>query len=218
MTKLTEKPNLMCRLFTLFSCVVFVLVLLCNSNYIKTEVRDFISPVLMSSFYDISGGNINSINTEFRNVIKSHGDIVQLELYKFTPENNSNLYGGQVNVAKAIRGPSGGTETRPYIPMVESTDNIRSILMNNVHHDTTETIRSRCLDNFDANKAYACSKYAKIDSLNKSIISIPLVDGTGYHVIGYITIALDQEYTDTEVQSLVNKVRSSVAKIQNLIR
>lgn len=217
MFKLTKKHLCVYRLFTFIMCVIFGLVILFNSNYIKTEVRDILSPVLMSSFYDISGGNIKSINREFKDIINTHEDILQLELYKFTTEINSNLYGGQVNVAKATRGTTNITETREFIPMIESTANIQGILLNNVHHDTSETIRLRCMDKFDVVKDYSCSKYTMINSPNRSIISIPLVDGTGYHVIGYITIAINREYTDIEVQILVNEVRKSVARIQKLM-
>lgn len=217
MFKSAKKHLHVFRLLTFIMCVVFVLVILFNSNYIKTEVRDVLSPVLMSSFYDISGGNIKTINKEFMSLINTHGDIVQLELYKFTSEINSNLYGGQVNVAKATRGTHGITETRSFIPMDESTGNIKGILLNNIHHDTAETIRHRCLDKFDVVKDYSCSKYTMIDSPNKSVISVPLVDGSGYHVIGYITFSMDREYNELEVQSLVNDVRKSIATIQKLM-
>lgn len=217
MFKLSERQIAVGRCLTFILCIIFSLVLLCNGNFIKTEVRDNISPVLFSSFFDISGGNVKSINNEFKDIINSHDDVIQLELYKFTPENNSTLYNGQINVATVSRDRESGYETSPFIPMLSSPDSIREILLNSVHHDTTETISKRCDDQFSAETKYTCSKYIKTGSQSKSIVSIPLVDNTGYHVIGYITIALNTEYSDEMVQSLVNSVRHSVIKIQDLM-
>lgn len=204
------------RLLTFFMCVLFVLVI-SNSNYLKSEVRDLVSPVLMSSFFNISGGNIQLINDEFRDIIHKHGDILQIELYKFTTENNSDLYGGQVNVAKAINGKHQLTDSKPFIPISESAGSVKGILMNNVYHETSERIRHRCTDTFDVVKDYSCGQYAMVDSPSRSVVSIPLVNAGGYRVIGYLTIVLDREYNDKEVQRLVNDVRFSAARVQALI-
>lgn len=217
MLKLTERQTAWGRFFTLISCIIFGIIILFNGNTIKTEVRELATPVLMSTFYDMSGSNVRVVKQMFKTIIKQNSDVLKLELYKFTPEKNSNLYNGQINVVTAVR-KGNENVNKTFIPMVASNDNIREILLNTVHHDTVSTLKTSCESEYISTRFYTCSKYTRVESSAKSIVSIPIVDNTGYKVLGYVTITLKYEYTNDQIQILVNGLQADIRRIQILIK
>ena len=202
MLKLTERQTAVGRFVTLIACIIFGIIILFNGNTIKTEVRDIVSPVLMSTFYDMSGSSVRMVKSMFDLFLEDNPDIINIALYKFTPEKNSDLYNGQINVTASVRL---GHEAKfdAFIPMKESSDNVQEILMNTVHHDTISTVKTSCETEYSSSRFYTCYKYTSFESSVKSIVSIPVVDSSGYRVMGYVTVTLDREYTNNQVQVLV---------------
>lgn len=214
----TEQLSILGRILTIVACLIFGIFVFLNANSIKTTVKQEILPSIMSNMYEVKDSNIKHINTEFRKIISTNKDISTVVLYKFVADKTTSIYTGQINVTTESRnGTKTPNDSTTVVPMVDSTDNIQEILLNQVHYDNIATIQLLCENKFDASQLYSCEKYKTIDTKFKSVVSIPIVNDTDYAVVGYIMITLGSEYNHIQVQNLVNDIRPYLSSIKPLV-
>ncbi|SOK58582.1 hypothetical protein [Yersinia phage fHe-Yen9-04] len=213
-----EKLTILCRLLTIAACFVLGLFVLLNVNKLQSTAQREVFPIIVNNVYNLNPQNVNNINIEFRKMIINYPDITSAVLYKFVSDSRTSMYTGQINVTSETKeGTNLPNDTNP-VSMVDSTNNVQEILLNNVHYDNIASIQLLCENKFDTNKLYSCEKYKKIGSKYKSVISIPIVQDVDVGVIGYVMITLSSEYDNLQVQNLVNGLRPYISSIQPLVK
>lgn len=212
-----EKLSILGRLFTIVACFVLgLLVLFYVNRYIATPAQEAMNPQVVSTMYQQQ--NADYINLEFRKMMLKHPDISSVVLYKFVSDKGSSMYTGQVNITSEASNGEKIPSDNTVVPMVDGTNNIQEILLNNIHYENVATIQLLCENKFDSNQLYSCEKYRKIGSKFKSVVSIPIVQNIDVGVIGYIMITLHSEYDNLQVQDLVNELRPYITSIQPLVK
>lgn len=203
------------RLLSIVACFVLGLFVLLNSNFIQNKVSAGTYPILMSQAYKL---NTESINMEFRKMIIHVPDISSVVLYKFVQGEGTSMYAGQVNITSETSDGTKLPNDSSVVPMVDGTNNIQEILLNNIHYENIATIQLLCENRFDTAQLYSCERYKKIGSKYKSIVSIPIIQNIDVGVVGYVMITLGSEYDNHQVQDLVNKLRPYITNIQPLVK
>lgn len=203
------------RLLSIVACFVLGLFVLLNSNFIQSKVAADTYPILMSQVYNL---NTESINMEFRKMIVHFPDISSVVLYKFVQDKGTSMYTGQINVTSETSDGTKLPNDSTVVPMVDGTNNIQEILLNNVHYENIATIQLLCENRFDTAQLYSCERYKKIGSKYKSIVSIPIIQNIDVGVVGYVMITLGSEYDNLQVQDLVNNLRPYITSIQPLVK
>ena len=204
------------RILSIVACFVLGLFVLMNVNAVHNKAEADVFPIVMSQVHEINK-NSENINIEFRKMMIKVPDISSVVLYKFVPDKGTSMYTGQINVTSETSDGTKLPNDRTVVPMVDSTNNIQEILLNNVHYENISTIQLLCQNQFDAAQQYSCAKYKKIDSKSKSIISIPIIKNIDVGVVGYVMITLGSEYDNLQVQDLVNELRPYISSIQPLV-
>lgn len=204
------------RLLSIVACFVLGLFVLINSNNITVKAEVEGHPILSSQTLETQ--SVESINMEFRKMIVHFPDISSVVLYKFVPDKGTSLYTGQVNVTSETSDGTKLPNDSTVVPMVDGTNNIQEILLNNVHYENIATIQLLCENRFNTAQLYSCERYKKIGSKYKSVVSIPIIQNIDVGVVGYVMITLGSEYDNLQVQDLVNKLRPYIASIQPLVK
>ncbi|AQW88832.1 virion structural protein [Serratia phage BF] len=213
-----EKLTILCRLLTIVACFVLGLFVLLNVNNIQVSAKKEVFPLIVNNVYNIKQQNVDNINIEFRKMIMNHPDITSAVLYKFVSDGSNSMYTGQINVTSETKDGTIIPNDNKTVSMVDSTNNVQEILLNNVHYDNIATIQLLCENKFDTSQMYSCEKYKKIGSKYKSVISIPIVQNIDVGVVGYVMITLSSEYDNLQVQNLVNGLRPYISSIQPLVK
>lgn len=213
-----EKLSIIGRLLTIVACFVLGLFVLFNVNrFMSSPTQENINPPsVVSTIYEQQ--NADYINLEFRKMMLKHPDITSVVLYKFVSDKGSSMYTGQVNITSEASDGQKIPSDDTIVPMVDSTNNIQEILLNNIHYENIAMIQLLCENKFDSNQIYSCEKYKKIGSKFKSVVSIPIVQNIDVGVIGYIMITLRSEYDNLQVQDLVNELRPYISSVQPLVK
>lgn len=212
-----EKLSILGRFLTIVACFVIGLFVLFNVNqYCSSPKQEDINPPAVSTMYQQQ--NSDYINLEFRKMMLKHPDITSVVLYKFVSDKGSALYTGQVNITSETSDGQKLPTDDTIVPMVDGTNNIQEILLNNIHYENITTIQLLCENKFDSNQLYSCEKYKQIGSKFKSVVSIPIVQNIDVGVIGYIMITLRSEYDNLQVQNLVNELRPYITSVQPLVK
>ncbi|AFC21755.1 virion structural protein [Cronobacter phage vB_CsaM_GAP32] len=211
-----RKGNLILkRLLSIVACFVLGLFVLINCNNITVKAEIEGQTILNTQAYN---QNVESINMEFRKMMLHVPDISSIVLYKFIPDKGTSLYTGQLNVTSETSDGTKLPNDSTVVPMVDGTNNIQEILLNNVHYENIATIQLLCENRFDTAQLYSCERYKKIGSKYKSVVSIPIVQNIDVGVVGYVMITLGSEYDNLQVQNLVNKLRPYISSIQPLVK
>lgn len=212
-----EKLSFLERILSVVACFVLGLFVLFNANLLSDKALANAIPVAMGQVYEETQ-NAEAINLEFRKMMLKNPDISSVVLYKFVRDKGTSMYTGQINVTSETSDGTKLPNDSKIVPMVDGTNNIQEILLNNIHYENISTIQLLCENRFDTAQFYSCEKYKRIGSKYKSIISIPIIQNINVGVVGYVLITLGSEYDNLEVQDLVNELRPNIASIQPLVK
>ncbi len=218
MSNRKEKLSLITKLLAVVACLVLSFFVLFNANFINKQAESELSPVIMKNVAAVDQNRTDSINMEFKRMMLKYPDISSVVLYKFVRDKGTSMYAGQINVTSETRDGSIIPKDNSVVPMIDGTNNVQEILLNNVHYENTSTIELLCEGRFDTTQAYSCEKYKRIGNQYKSVVSVPIVQNIDVGVIGYVMITLGSEYDNLQVQSLVNNIRPYLANIQLLAK
>lgn len=212
-----EKLTLLGKFITIIMCLFLGIMVLLNVNSITKKEEQSVFPIITNATYDIKQQNVENINLEFRKMMIKHPDINSIILYKFVPDKGTSIYTGQLNITSESKDGKQIPTDDTIVPMIDGTNNIQEILLNNVHYENISTIQLLCENKFDTTQLYSCEKYKNIGSKFKSVIFIPIVRNIDVGVVGYIMVTLSSEYDNIQVQDLVNGLRPYITIIQPLI-
>lgn len=214
-----QQLSIVGKLLTMVACFVLGLFILFNMDNIHRKTESEISPVIMKNIAGVTSQNTDVINMEFRKMMIKFPDISSVVLYKFVSDKGTKMYTGQISItSETSNGKKIPSDTDNVTPMVDGTNNIQEILLNNVHYENIATIQLLCENRFDTTQPYSCERYKRNGTTYKSIVSIPIVQDVDVGVIGYVMITLGNEYDNLEVQNLVNSLRPNLASIQVLAK
>jgi hypothetical protein len=211
-----QQLSIVGKLLTMVACFVLGVFVLFNMDYIHKKTESEMSPIIMKSLATVNVQNKSIINMEFRKMMIKFPDISSVVLYKFVSDKGTKMYNGQISVTSETRDGRMLPSDDNVTPMVDGTNNIQEILLNNVHYENIATIQLLCETRYDVTQPYSCERYKRNGAIYKSIISIPIVQDVDIGVIGYVMITLGNEYDNLEVQNLVNSLRPNISSIQVL--
>jgi hypothetical protein len=206
------------KMLTLVACFVLGLFILFNMDAIHRKTEAEVAPAIMKNMSSVNQQNTEVINMEFKKMMMKFPDISSVVLYKFVSDKGTKMYTGQINITSETNDGTKLPNDSTVVPMVDGTNNIQEILLNNVHYENIATIQLLCETRYDNTQPYSCERYKRNGETYKSIVSIPIVQNIDIGVIGYVMITLGSEYDNLQVQNLVNGLRPNLANVQILAK
>lgn len=212
-----DKDRLSClmRISTLIICLLLGTFIFTNRFTFKEVIQENVFPVVADVFYGASEQELISITLE--RMMDKNIQITSAVVYGFIPDEKTAIYKNQKVIATQSRfdlyGPPIG-----LLEDISTNRNVQNILLNKIQYDNTKTIQILCESLFDINHVYSCDKYKTIGLSNKSVVSIPVLDTNTYGVLGYVVITLDDEYSNIDIQNLVNNSKPYIQRLEKIIK
>lgn len=202
------------RFFTAVACFIFGIVIVLNSNTIKSKISEHVMPMVHEQIASTDKNNILYVNKVFSNIIKDKPDVSTIVLYKFVPDDSSSMFKGQLGLT--IKDRDGKTSMNPDLyTMSNNKQALQEILLNKVHYENISSSKKECREFYNSKLNYDCLKFDNLHETYKTVVTIPLVDSNGYKVIGYVLFVLDKQYDNIQVQKIVNDIRPHLSGVQS---
>lgn len=222
MKKCSHKTLCLLRILTFIVFLIIGFTVIINTQHISSVLNELISEHMLDNESNLTTGDIYNINAELKSFLRQSPHVSTIVLYKFIPDKQTNLYKGQIAVASETRVKEeyDSVSNLHYdVPNVDSRRNkiIQDILLNKIHYDVISTFQYRCDNILEFAEMYNCSKPYIMNQDYKSLITIPIRDSSTYNVVGYVVVLLNVEYTNDDVQDLVNKIKPHLQMVQLII-
>lgn len=219
MKKCSNKALCFLRITTFIVFLIIGFVVVINTNNISTVINSIITEHLLINESNLTNGDMLHINAELKSFLRHSSDVSTIVLYKFIPDEKTKLYKGQIAVASEtnIEGNTDSVSNLHYgIPAIDSRRNkiIQDILLNKIHYDVISTFQFRCDNILEFTEIYKCPNPFIMSEEYKSLVTIPIRDPSTFSVIGYVVVLLNIEYTNDDVQDLVNTIRPHLEMVQ----
>ena len=193
------------RFITCILCCIIVLLCTDSTEYVnKPPDSEYITNQYKSN-----------VEVELKRILLKNDDITSASVFKFTT-GDSDIYTGQVKVGSVSKDGHEIKDEHLINPMVDSTNSVQNILLNNVNYENTKTIKLLCEDKFSTSSLFSCERYKQISQNYKSIISIPIVKDVNTGVTGYVMLTLRSEYSHRQVQEIVNRLQDNIKNIEKI--
>lgn len=212
MLNCTNKKSPLGRLLTLVSCFLFVLVLVLNFNSIKSTVSDSVIPTVQKHV-DRESYEIGKINTLFRNIIKENVSVSNVLLFKFIQDDKSHYLKGHYGVTMVDRDGHTNLNMRIF-SLIDDNIFMQEIMLNKVHYENVNANINQCINFYKVGTQYFCDEFQNVGQRYKTLITVPVMANDGYSVIGYVMVVLYGKHDNTEVESVVNQLRTQLVEVQ----
>lgn len=205
------------RFFTFVCCAILGVFLFWNADTIEKKIAATVVPYIhehiMSGSYEV-----NKINASFVKILNSQKDVRTVVLYRFIPDDNTNMYKGQVGVAIQDRDGNRRSMEPELYTLSSSKSAYQEIMLNKVHFENIFSLRSECPQFYNRDELFDCSNVKQTRHQHQTVVTIPVVDHAGYKVIGYIMLTVDKKYTETEIKAMVNNIKPYIKDIPDSIK
>lgn len=213
-----KQIKILSRVLVFFMCTVFGALVYMNSINIQVVADDVLVPY-SNEPYMVPKGNVKEINNQFGQIINSTPTVSTILLYKFVANSETSIYSGRLSITSKSRdGSDFITRFKKYwLPMQGNTDKLQSLLLNNTHYETVETINKSCAIKSSKDSVSDCDEYKYIKKQYKAVLSMPIYDASDYSVKGYITFMLTKELSTDEQVLFINSMAPYLHKVAKLV-
>lgn len=204
------------RVFIVCSCISLSVLLFLNRSQIENRITVTVIPSIEKHFFK-SSFELDKVNDSFVNILANHSDISTLVLYKFVPDEDTQMYKGQIGLA--LRDRSGARRLRTDMYTLDRSDRAyQEIFLNKVHYETIVGSKLECSLYYDNTKDYSCEDVKHIRYTYNTIITIPILDKKKYEVAGYVMITTNRTFNQHEVENLINEIRPQLIDFDDSIQ
>lgn len=121
------------RVFAVCACMSLGLVVFLNKSHIEDKLTNNIIPLLEKTFFK-SSYELEQINIAFERIIEEESDINTIVLYKFIPDEYTQMHKGQIGLA--LRDRSGIRRIRTDMYTLDRSDRAyQEIFLNKVYYE-----------------------------------------------------------------------------------
>lgn len=212
MLNCTNKKSPLGRLLAFVGCILFGLVLVLNFNSIKSTVSDSVIPTVQKHV-DRESYEIGKINTLFRNIIKENVSVSNILLFKFIKDDNSHYLKGHYGVTIVDRDGHTNLNMRIF-SLIDDNNFMQEIMLNKVHYENVNANINQCINFYKVGTQYFCDEFQNVGQRYKTLITVPVMANDGYTVVGYVMVVLYGKHDNTEVESVVNQLRTQLMEVQ----
>lgn len=207
------------RFFTFVGCAIVGVFLLLNTDKIEQMVAKTVLPFVHEQIVNNSL-EVNKINASFQTILDTQSDVRTVVLYRFVPDEKTDMYKGQVGVTIKDRYNRRRSMEPELYTLNSSKFAFQEIMLNKVHFENVSSSKNECFKFYahEEDSKYVCGDVTEIRSQKITIITIPVVDKAGYKVIGYILVTVDRNYNELHVEDLVNAIKPYISDIPNALK
>lgn len=199
---------------SLIACFVISAVLIYNKDEIQGIITEHVIPYV-HSYYSTNNKEVVKINTSFQDIIDKHNEVNTIVLYKFVPDESTNMYKGQRGITTVIR--DGSTFNTNINIMKTHNKTFQEIMLNKVHFVNITYAVNECVDYYKQEEYFSCKEYDYLFVHHSTVVTIPITDKTAFNVVGYVLLTLDHEYDNDQVQDIVNSVQKHIGDVKSSI-
>lgn len=121
------------KVFAVCACISLGLLVFYNKSFIEDKLTNNFIPLLEKTFFK-SSYELEQINIAFGRIIEEEPDISTIVLYKFIPDENTQMHKGQVGLA--LRDRSGVRRIRTDMYTLDRSDRAyQEIFLNKVYYE-----------------------------------------------------------------------------------
>lgn len=201
------------KLWAIIACFLFGLVIVLNINSIKSTISDSVIPIVQKQV-DRESYEIGKINILFSTIVKDNSTINSVVLFKFLRDEETKFFKGHTGITLVDR--NGVADLNSHVfSLIDDNNFMQEILLNKVHYENVNSRINQCINFYKVGTQYFCDEFKNVGHRYKTIITVPVIGYDGYSVIGYVMIVLNGKHNHTEVQKVVNSVRSKLVEVQS---
>lgn len=206
------KKSPIARLVAFVACLLFGLVIVLNINFVKSTISDSVIPTVQKHV-DRESYEIGKINRIFTSIVEDNSPINSIVLFKFMHDEESRFFKGHTGITLVDR--NGVADLNSHVfSLIDDNNFMQEILLNKVHYENVNSNINQCINFYKVGTQYFCDEFKNVGQRYKTIITVPVINTDGYTMLGYVMIVLNGKYNNTEVQRVVNSVRSKLVEVQ----
>lgn len=199
-------------MITLVVTILFGLAIVLNINSIKSTVSDSVIPIVQKHV-DRESYEIGKINNLFTTIVKEDDTINSVVLFKFLHDDKTKFFRGHTGITLVDR--NGVAKLNSHVfSLIDDNNFMQEILLNKVHYENINANINQCINFYKIGTQYFCDEYKNVGQRYKTIITVPVISPDGYTMLGYVMIVLNGQYDHSEIQEVVNNVRSKLVEVQ----
>jgi|SRR6478609_6323861 len=201
------------KFLAIIASVLFGLVIVLNINSVKSTVSDSVIPIVQKQV-DRESYEIGKINTLFSTIVQEDSTINSVVLFKFLRDEETKFFKGHTGITLVDR--NGVADLNSHVfSLIDDNNFMQEILLNKVHYENINSKINQCINFYKVGTQYFCDEFKNVGQRFKTIITVPVIGTDGYSVLGYVMIVLNGKHDNTEVQKIVNSVRSKLVEVQS---
>lgn len=201
------------KFLAIIASVLFGLVIVLNINSVKSTVSDSVIPIVQKQV-DRESYEIGKINTLFATIVQEDSTINSVVLFKFLRDEETKFFKGHTGITLVDR--NGVADLNSHVfSLIDDNNFMQEILLNKVHYENINSKINQCINFYKVGTQYFCDEFKNVGQRFKTIITVPVIGTDGYSVLGYVMIVLNGKHDNTEVQKVVNSVRSKLVEVQS---
>ena len=216
MLNCTNKKSPILRFMAVIACLIVGLVIVLNISSVKSTISDSVIPYVQKHV-DRESYEIGKVNKTFSTIINGNDTIDTIVLFKFLPDEKTHYFKGHVGLTMVDRYGAARLNTH-VVSLIDDNTFMQQILLNKVHYENIDARVNQCLNFYKVGTQYFCDEFKNVGQHYKTFITVPINDVDGYTVVGYIMIVMNGRYENTEIERVVNSIRSQLAEIQDSLR